>query len=1605
MSTNEAPTITIDSDGLAFLPGEAVTEAPRGVVNVNVADVDNDGDLDLVVGTYLGDPGVYVMLNDGTGSFTLGAQITENLAWRTMLADLDGDGNVDFASVDHANETTVWYKGNGDGTFGTAQQLAAGTQHVIAAADLDADGDLDVVTLASGAINMQENNGDGSFSEVAIATGVTGVYSVAIGDLDGDGSLDFVATTSTADFVAYLGDGNGGFTTADSQSLKDGLGLRYGLENVKVADIDGDGNLDAVAISANDQGIYLLRGNGDGTFSDAEVVASGRVGGLPPTVDFKILDINGDGKVDIVAPSMGTTPSGGGTLSWFEQKTDGSFEEHVIESAVHTTASEFVNIATDDFNGDGAPDLLSSGDVRDSGGGATSYVRIASGSPSLLVNENADTAVTGVSFADDLEGPVVVTFSVDRGTLSAVTGGGVTVGGTETEVTLTGTVADINAFISGGNLTFLTDLHDETAAVLTVSIDDQDPDAPATTTTELLLAVEPMFDEAPTDVSIDNVTVAEDAAVGTVIGTLSATDPEGGAVTFSLVSNPWGVVSLDGDKLVLGIAVDHEAQSSYDVVVRATDVGGEITDTTITITVGDVNEAPTNVALSNAKVIEDSPAGTVVGTLSATDPDTGETLTYSIANDSGAFEIVDDQLVVKDLGGVLSHSVTVVATDSGGLTTEKTFKIVTTDADGNPLGSAGTITIDASTATAGIDFEAFIRGGFIADAAGGGFPVFDNGAAFSGEEMFIGYGTDAASKYVFAHGELEYYFGTHTVAGTINTIQYGTRGEGTYDADGYFHGGAAELTITGLGLNNPIPANGTEEAEIEANGPVHNFAVAYMYGATADQARLDKYADSLDDYAQHFVGSAFDDVFTGSAFNDVLEGGAGNDSLYGGGGNDEITGGTGTNTIEGGDGVDTYVVDGNRADYDLYIYSSATYLNVKSATDYDTLKTMEYVRFNDVLVNLVTKEETPIGGDLPPTGLALSSATVAENALVGAVVGILSATDPEGQPLTYTLTDDAGGLFEIVGNELRVKAGLDYETAPSHGISVKVSDGVNEVTEDFTVAVTDVDESGPVGSITIDARGSDGIDFDAFILGGFLADTAGGGFPVFDNGAEFSGEEMMIGFGTDAASKYVLAHGDIEYFFGSHTVHGTINTIEYGTRGSGTYDANGYFTGGDAALKITGLDLFNGLTPEAEVEATGAVHNFSVAHMYGSAADPARLALFAEQLDAYAQTFLGSEGNDAYVGTRFGDTINGGGGEDILAGGGGNDNVDGGEGVDTFVFTGNYADYGIVTAGGVTTVTDRRSNPADGVATLRNIELLQFVDQQVALVSDLPPVGLALSATSVVEDAGIGSVVAVLSANDPEGGAVTYALSADADQKFEIVGDQLRLKAGLDFETKSSHEIAVTVSDAGGNTSTKTFTIEVTDVLEPTIAGKEGKDKIKGTKGDDVIFGYGGKDKLKGGKGDDILDGGAGKDKLVGGKGDDTLIGGAGKDKLNGGKGDDILIGGAGKDVLKGGKGADTFVFQFASDSTVKGKGRDVIQDFNRKQGDKIDLSAIDPLNDSGAFDYIGKSKFSGEAGELHYQKKGGKTLISGDIDGDGKADFAIQLSKAMNMKEADFIL
>ncbi len=223
------------------------------------------------------------------------------------------------------------------------------------------------------------------------------------------------------------------------------------------------------------------------------------------------------------------------------------------------------------------------------------------------------------------------------------------------------------------------------------------------------------------------------------------------------------------------------------------------------------------------------------------------------------------------------------------------------------------IIIDATGATSGIDFENDIRGGFLADVTGGGMPVFDNSRSFTGEELFLGYGTEATSKYVLAHGDLGYSFMPfHIIYGTANTIEFGTRGTGDFDSNGYFTGGDVQLKITGLNLFNAAPTGPVDAGEIAENGPVHNFAAAYMTGAAGDPDAFATFADALDSDAQTFLGSDFDDTFTGTAFADFLKGNLGDDTLDGSDGADDIKGGDGNDALGGGLGAD--ILKGGRGE-------------------------------------------------------------------------------------------------------------------------------------------------------------------------------------------------------------------------------------------------------------------------------------------------------------------------------------------------------------------------------------------------------------------------------------------------------------------------------------------------------------------------------------------------------------------------------------------------------------------------------------------------------------------------------------------------------------------
>jgi len=203
---------------------------------------------------------------------------------------------------------------------------------------------------------------------------------------------------------------------------------------------------------------------------------------------------------------------------------------------------------------------------------------------------------------------------------------------------------------------------------------------------------------APTDMDLSDAAVPENQPSGTTVGTLSTTDPDtGDTFTYTLVSGSGdtdnGSFSITGDQLKTAASFDYETKNSYSVRVRTTDQVGLWYEEAFTINVTDVNEAPTDMALSPSSVAENEPSGTTVGTLSTVDaePPAGP-FAYALVTgtgdaDNGSFTIAGDQLktaAVFDYETKDSFSVRVRTTDQGSLSYDEIMLITIVDIDERP---------------------------------------------------------------------------------------------------------------------------------------------------------------------------------------------------------------------------------------------------------------------------------------------------------------------------------------------------------------------------------------------------------------------------------------------------------------------------------------------------------------------------------------------------------------------------------------------------------------------------------------------------------------------------------------------------------------------------------------------------------------------------------------------------------------------------------------------------------------------------------------------------------------------------------------------------------
>ena len=333
------------------------TGGTNGANSVFAADLDGDGDMDMISASGNDDKIAWYENTDGLGNFGAQQIITETTLGATSVfaVDIDGDGDVDILVASSIDDTIGWFANNGQGSFGSRQILSthADGANSVYAFDADGDGDMDVFSASSldDKIAWYENtNGQGNFgTQQVISTDFDYPLDVVSGDIDGDGDMDILSGGRYNNSrVAWFKNTNGQGNFVFQQELTTDISF---CRSAILADIDGDGDLDISATSwafPNHRIIWFENTNGQGNFNNTpNLIALLTSNARPETLYAK--DFDNDGDLDI---AVGTDNEG---LSWFKNNGSGTFgTQQIIDSDVEDVRA----VSPADIDADGDQDLL-----------------------------------------------------------------------------------------------------------------------------------------------------------------------------------------------------------------------------------------------------------------------------------------------------------------------------------------------------------------------------------------------------------------------------------------------------------------------------------------------------------------------------------------------------------------------------------------------------------------------------------------------------------------------------------------------------------------------------------------------------------------------------------------------------------------------------------------------------------------------------------------------------------------------------------------------------------------------------------------------------------------------------------------------------------------------------------------------------------------------------------------------------------------------------------------------------------------------------------------------------------------------------------------------
>jgi hypothetical protein len=324
VTVNSLPQVNITygtpNTPIAFTEQSAISTS-NAAFSITSADMNGDGHMDVIGSDFAGR--IDIFQNNGDGSFT--SQIIDNNAigiFKVHIADVDSDGDNDVLAALGSSNEIKWYRNNGDNTYDDFT-ITTNVNNALSvyAIDMDYDGDMDVLSASQNdnKIAWYENDGNENFTQHEISTSAIQVYDVFATDMDNDGDIDVLGALYGGNRITWYK--NNGDLSFQENVVSNTTDLP---NSVYAYDMDGDGLLDVLAASFSD-GALWYRNNGNETFQENLIGSGSPFLGTFRAIPF---DMDLDGDTDVLCVGLGNE------VFWFENTGGQVFVKQTVSTNV-----------------------------------------------------------------------------------------------------------------------------------------------------------------------------------------------------------------------------------------------------------------------------------------------------------------------------------------------------------------------------------------------------------------------------------------------------------------------------------------------------------------------------------------------------------------------------------------------------------------------------------------------------------------------------------------------------------------------------------------------------------------------------------------------------------------------------------------------------------------------------------------------------------------------------------------------------------------------------------------------------------------------------------------------------------------------------------------------------------------------------------------------------------------------------------------------------------------------------------------------------------------------------------------------------------------------